>query len=198
MRAFHGTSFEHAKAMIQSDFKSDKESCTWHCSDDRNLYVYPMNKVYAERFQRGEAEEYECIHAACLERAAESGQINAAFHNSAYGNIVVFEFNFPRDLMEDDYSCDNMSSIASCVAFEDIKPEHVKNVYLIDSYSPSLRLFVLAGLSQNKELAYINLIPAEQTMLERVVNSDCYLDPEDLYYAVSEAVMLTPEQFKDY
>lgn len=196
MKAFHGTCLEHARTMVESGFKSSKEALTWNCSGYTDLYVYPLNKVFKNSFNVGEAEEYSTILERALTGAAESALTNAAVHNSQHRHIVVFEFNFPRNLLEDDFSCPYMSEIASYIEEKDMDVKYLETVYVIDAYAPSLRLFHLASHAGNEYLGCASLSPQERSALDSLTRSDFFLDSEDLYAAVSEARAMTPEEFK--
>lgn len=141
MKCFHGTTQENFINLINN---GDKPSGAWNCSDmDGNFYVYPENKIDGDY-----AEE---IASEGIQQALGNAAITAAFQMKTQ-NIVILELDIPEDELQDDWSCENMSNIASFTGHFD--KDWVKKVYTTEfnaMYSP----FFVPNL-QNRNLGYID------------------------------------------
>lgn len=144
MKCFHGTTQENFVNLING---GDKPSGAWNCSDsDGCFYVYPVNKFYD--LDSMNAEE---ITNEGLRNALDSATITAAFQMKTQ-NIVILELEIPEDELQDDWSCENMSDVASFT--ESFDKSWIKKVYTTEfnaMYSP----FFVPNL-KNPNLGYID------------------------------------------
>lgn len=144
MKCFHGTTQENFLNLING---GEKPTGAWNCSDmDGCFYVYPVNKFYD--LASMDAEE---ITNEGLRNALDSATITAAFQMKTQ-NIVILELDIPEDELQDDWSCENMSDVASFTEYFD--KGWVKKVYTTEfnaMYSP----FFVPNL-QNRNLGYVD------------------------------------------
>lgn len=144
MKCFHGTTQENFVNLING---GDKPSGAWNCSDsDGCFYVYPVNKFYD--LDSMNAEE---ITNEGLRNALDSATITAAFQMKTQ-NIVILELDIPEYELQDDWSCENMSDIASFT--ESFDKDWIKKVYITEfnsMYSP----FFVPNL-KNPNLSYVD------------------------------------------
>nr|DAJ98496.1 MAG TPA: hypothetical protein [Caudoviricetes sp.] len=144
MKCFHGTTQENFLNLING---GEKPTGAWNCSDmDGYFYVYPVSK-----FCDVEEMDEEQITNEGLRNALDSATITAAIQMKTQ-NIVILELEIPEDELQDDWSCENMSDIASFT--EHFDKDWVKKVYTTEfnaMYSP----FFVPNL-QNRNLGYID------------------------------------------
>lgn len=141
MKCFHGTTQENFLNLI---YNGDKPSGAWNCSDmDGNFYVYPENKIYGD-------DEEERISEG-IQQALGNAAITAAFQMKTQ-NIVILELDIPEDELNDDYSCDNMSGVASFTEYFDLS--WIKKVYITE-FNAMFSPFCLPSLD-NPNLNYID------------------------------------------
>ena len=108
MKCYHGTTLKNFVNLLNG---GDKPEGIWNCSYmDDCFYVYPMNKIIKTECLEDEEDSY--IRERCIQNALESGLITAAFQMETQ-DVIVIEMDIPEEELEDDYSCDNMSDIAS-------------------------------------------------------------------------------------
>ncbi len=193
MRVFHGTSLEFAKTMINNNFNpEDKESYTWSCSDDYDLYVYPIDKIKKE-IGDDEDESDDNAFYESIRRAFESARITAACHDSKYSELVVIELDIPDELLEDDWSCENMSDVASSVHLSQIDVSMVKSIHVDHkAYSSMLRAPILIGVYKMNYFNTEKLTDNELEILDKMSGVDfSFLHDDDFDYE-----MMTVEEFK--
>lgn len=144
MKCFHGTTQENFLNLING---GEKPTGAWNCSDmDGCFYVYPANKIY----DYDSLDDYEITNEG-LRNALDSATITAAFQMKTQ-NIVILELDIPEYELQDDWSCENMSDIASFT--EHFDKDWIKKVYTTEfnaMYSP----FFVPNL-QNRNLGYID------------------------------------------
>lgn len=144
MKCFHGTTQENFLNMMNG---GDKPSGAWNCSDsDGCFYVYPVSKFYDL-----DSMDDEEITNEGLRNALDSATITAAFQMKTQ-NIVILELDIPEDELQDDWSCENMSDVASFT--EHFDKSWIKKVYTTEfnaMYSP----FFVPNL-KNRNLGYID------------------------------------------
>lgn len=144
MKCFHGTTQENFLNMMNG---GDKPSGAWNCSDsDGCFYVYPVNKFYDL-----DSMDDEEITNEGLRNALDSATITAAFQMKTQ-NIVILELDIPEDELNDDWSCENMSDVASFTEYFD--KNWIKKVYTTEfnaMYSP----FFVPNL-KNHNLGYVD------------------------------------------
>ncbi len=165
MKCYHGTTPEFMRQILSGEKKSE---CTWYCSDDDCLYVYPLNK--ADEYDDEWPEDSENAQVIC---ALESAQLTAACHG--HSKILVMEFDFPDEELEDDGSCDNMEDVASCVCISDYS-RYLTSIHYSDDYNPELRPFYLMGMKGNYQFNRDSLSSDMQDALSAIEGQDIFLD----------------------
>lgn len=172
MKCYHGTTLSNFKTLMAG---GDKEASLWACSsEDGLLYVYPADKAASESGLEREDFESQSVFDEGVLRAGRQLALESATLTAAFGmsdtTLVVFELDIDESLLEDDWSCENMSSIASFIDADDFTPEMVTRCWVYDfkgMYSP---FFIPIN---NKET---RAIPAELTMLATLINkSNCFV-----------------------
>lgn len=143
MKCFHGTTQENFVNLLNG---GDKPSGAWNCSDmDGCFYVYPVSKFYDV-----EEMDNEQITDEGIKNALDSASITAAYQMKSQ-KIVILELDIPDEELQDDWSCENMSDVASFTEYFD--KEWIKKVYVTDfnaMYAP----FFVPSL-QNRNLGYL-------------------------------------------
>ncbi|ATE86143.1 hypothetical protein Sf16_gp3 [Shigella phage Sf16] len=143
MKCFHGTTQENFVNLING---GDKPSGVWNCSDmDGCFYVYPVSKFYDV-----ENLDDEQIIDEGIKNALDSASITAAYQMKSQ-KLVILELDIPEDDLQDDWSCENMSDVASFTEYFD--KEWIKKVYTTEfnaMYAP----FFVPNLN-NRDLGYI-------------------------------------------
>ncbi|AUV62867.1 hypothetical protein FDI99_gp031 [Shigella phage Sf14] len=143
MKCFHGTTQENFVNLING---GDKPSGVWNCSDmDGCFYVYPVSKFYDV-----ENLDDEQIIDEGIKNALDSASITAAYQMKSQ-KLVILELDIPEDDLQDDWSCENMSDVASFTEYFD--KEWIKKVYTTEfnaMYAP----FFVPNLN-NRNLGYI-------------------------------------------
>ena len=143
MKCFHGTTQENFVNLING---GDKPTGAWNCSDsDGCFYVYPVNKFYDL-----DSMDDEEITNEGLRNALDSATITAAFQMKTQ-NIVILELDIPEDELQDDWSCENMSDVASFTEYFD--KDWIKKIYTTEfnaMYAP----FFVPNLN-NRNLGYV-------------------------------------------
>jgi len=168
---FHGTTKENYDKIINSNF-GEKESCSWYCSDDNNLYFYDLDKT--------DADEKEYKKEECINRAFESAQLTASISNYKRSDLVVIELKVLKSLCSDDESCQNMENVATQVHFSDLDISMIKNVYNCENgYIQSLRLLYCAGLLKSNEHINTDNFSSIELDVANKVDFEFY---EDLHY----------------
>lgn len=143
MKCFHGTTQENFVNLLNG---GDKPSGAWNCSDmDGCFYVYPASKFYDV-----EEMDNEQITDEGIKNALDSASVTAAYQMKSQ-KIVILELDIPDEELQDDWSCENMSDVASFTEYFD--KEWIKKVYVTDfnaMYAP----FFVPSL-QNRNLGYL-------------------------------------------
>ncbi|WBQ35255.1 hypothetical protein [Pseudomonas phage pPA-3099-2aT.2] len=120
----HGTTEKGLKAIINRDGK-DGLAAPWDVSDnDRMSYFYDAAKV-------DWTEDLEDAKRECIGHALEQAQLQKALEAEG-GKIYALVVDVPEefvDIVEDDYSCPNMESVASCMPEEQFDPDWIVEVY---------------------------------------------------------------------
>ncbi|WBF69658.1 hypothetical protein SFPB_094 [Shigella phage SFPB] len=123
-----------------------KPSGAWNCSDsDGCFYVYPVSKFYDV-----EDMDAEQITEEGIRNALDSASITAAFQMKSQ-KIVILELDIPEDELQDDWSCENMSDVASFTEYFD--RAWIKKIYTTEfnaMYAP----FFVPNLN-NRNLGYV-------------------------------------------
>lgn len=143
MKCFHGTTQENFVNLING---GDKPSGVWNCSDmDGCFYIHPVSKFYDV-----ENLDDEQIIDEGIKNALDSASITAAYQMKSQ-KLVILELDIPEDDLQDDWSCENMSDVASFTEYFD--KEWIKKVYTTEfnaMYAP----FFVPNLN-NRNLGYI-------------------------------------------
>lgn len=143
MKCFHGTTQENFVNLLND---GDKPTGAWNCSDsDGCFYVYPVSKFYDV-----ESLDVEQITEEGIRNALDSASITAAFQMKSQ-KIVILELDIPEDELQDDWSCENMSDVASFT--EHFDKSWIKKIYTTDfnaMYAP----FFVPNLN-NRNLGYV-------------------------------------------
>ncbi|URY12422.1 hypothetical protein [Shigella phage ESh20] len=143
MKCFHGTTQENFVNLING---GDKPSGVWNCSDmDGCFYVYPVSKFYDVE----NLDDKQIIDEG-IKNALDSASITAAYQMKSQ-KLVILELDIPEDELQDDWSCENMSDVASFTEYFD--KEWIKKVYTTEfnaMYAP----FFVPNLN-NRNLGYI-------------------------------------------
>ena len=143
MNCFHGTTQENFLNLING---GEKPTGAWNCSDsDGCFYVYPVSKFYD--VENLDAEQ---ITEEGLKNALDSASITAAFQMKSQ-KIVILELDIPEEELQDDWSCENMSDVASFTEYFD--KSWIKKIYTTEfnaMYAP----FFVPNLN-NRNLGYV-------------------------------------------
>lgn len=143
MKCFHGTTQENFVNLLSG---GEKPSGAWNCSDsDGCFYVYPVSKFYDV-----EDMDAEQITEEGIRNALDSASITAAFQMKSQ-KIVILELDIPEDELQDDWSCENMSDVASFTEYFD--RAWIKKIYTTEfnaMYAP----FFVPDLN-NRNLGYV-------------------------------------------
>lgn len=143
MKCFHGTTQENFVNLLSG---GEKPSGAWNCSDsDGCFYVYPVSKFYDVDDMDAEQITEEGIR-----NALDSASITAAFQMKSQ-KIVILELDIPEDELQDDWSCENMSDVASFTEYFD--KAWIKKIYTTEfnaMYAP----FFVPNLN-NRNLGYV-------------------------------------------
>lgn len=143
MKCFHGTTQENFVNLMNG---GEKPSGAWNCSDsDGCFYVYPVSKFYDV-----EDMDAEQITEEGIRNALDSASITAAFQMKSQ-KIVILELDIPEDELQDDWSCENMSDVASFTEYFD--RAWIKKIYTTEfnaMYAP----FFVPNLN-NRNLGYV-------------------------------------------
>lgn len=138
---FHGATLNNWEGIKQNGF--DGTEYNWYCSDLYETYFYDIDKT-------GEEDNLDWAKNECIRNAFESAQLAAAIQNYMGSTLVVLELLVEDHFCQDDFSCENMSSIATTVQNEDLDLSMITKVHVSDnSYIPSLRLLYCFNLIQN-------------------------------------------------
>lgn len=167
MKVVHGTTKAGYNAIIN---RTGKESGPWYCSDrDGCTYVYPFDKVEKEWVTEDEEETEQ----RALQMAFESAQIQTV-HNTET-TLVAIVIEVPDNLLDDDFSCENMDSIASCFNIADWDKVTILNVYECETniyHKP----FVLAGLIGMEQFNDEGIEPALYKTAKIIADSQVFIE----------------------
>lgn len=174
MRVFHGMTEKAFKAYLSG---SDESGIIgpWTCSDnDGNAYLYPIEHGFNECSTDCEDEAANF----CIQAAKESATIQAAINDD--GKVFVFDMTIPDELLEVDYSCENMQfcRFTSIEVFR----EYAKNAHIHNfSINRALHIFRVAGLIHNCEFNSASIDPELYEAAKLVSKIDCSQIYDSLY-----------------
>lgn len=176
---FHGTTYQNYLSIIENGFDKQISTATWDVSDDSMIYLWDLSKC--EEYDTEEENRNFLIRS-----AIESAQITAAVNNETDNRLVVLEMEIDDELLEDDWSCENMS-YSSCVHESDIDSNNISTVYDSYNYNPSWRLFYLQGLTKNRNIILESFLSdAEIRAIEALNDAQFYFeDILDVEWAIN-------------
>lgn len=147
----------------------------WNCSDnDGNAYLYPIEHGFNECSTDSEEEAANF----CIQAAKESATIQAAINDD--NRVFVFDLTIPDELLEVDYSCENMQ-FCRFVPIEVFR-EHAKNAHIRNfSINRALHVFRIAGLIRNYEFNSAAIDPDLYEAAKIVSNVDFSAIYDSLY-----------------
>lgn len=159
MICFHGTTSKGLAAIKAND--GFKPNNPWCCSDnDGAMYVWPTNKL-------DEPDELEIG----IRMGFESAQVQAVTSNDF--ELYVLVIDVPDEILEDDYSAENMESSASYLNMTDFDYAMVKKIYTV-KMNPWHSPFVLSGLLNND---HFNKYSVDEALLAVAKNvADVFID----------------------
>lgn len=160
MLCFHGTTEENYKRILKGE---DKLTGPWTVSDKDNcMYFWPLDKADSKED--------------AIQHAFEAAQVQAAIRGEDT-DLYVIVCEIPDELLQDDYSCENMDSMASYILCSDFDIDMIKE-HFISRYNKWYSPFIINGLLQNP---HFNRYIVEDTLLLMAESvGDVYLD--DMYY----------------
>ena len=149
MICFHGTTSKGLQAILSGD--NFKPNSPWTVSDnDGSMYLWPAEKIAAS-FDQCTVEEMEIIQDNGITQAFESAQVQAI--TSEDFDLYVLELVIDTDLLQDDFSCENMSDAASFIDCDQFNKDMIKKVYHFKMnkwYAPILAASFLGNQYFNK------------------------------------------------
>lgn len=165
LKCYHGTTKENFKRIMESGF--DPQNQNWNCSN--NGYIYFWGYDPDQEHENSLDEESEALH-----MSNGNAQITAAIQNSKETDIVIIEMHLNEEILENDYSCENMNG-AFEVDAHDLDIKDIKKVYTAD-YNPCLRLFYVRGLFNGDNMYFdrSNFNVYEMEALEAIKDCEIY------------------------
>ena len=151
---YHGTTLKNWERIQAEGFNGNSRDVVWTCSLFE-VYFYDLDKHDCE---------HECIH-----DAFANAQLTAAAQNYMGETLVVIKVEVSDEHVEDDFSCENMSGIASVVDADNLSMDNVVEVYECHGYKPSLRLLVAAAAWGGEYFNNENFSDTEETVIEALV-----------------------------
>jgi hypothetical protein len=173
MLCFHGMT-ESAFKQFQG-FDLDKNVISpWVCSDgDGMTYVHTLEFSETET---GEDGEYAIDHA--IQQAKESGIIQAAVNDDSI--VYVLEVNIPNEILEVDFSCNNMEH-CRCLPSEEFN-QYAKNAKIHEfSINKFFHVFRLAGFVNHEQFNWC-MLDDEIYQAAKVLSSADYSNIYDSLY----------------
>lgn len=166
MKCFHGTTLRGFEAIKNK--AGHKPNNPWSCSyNDGAMYFWPMNKLDEEDEDLG------------IRQAFESAQVQAAVSEDF--ELYVLEVEVPDELLEDDYSAENMDSVASYINMSDFDYKMVVKVYKVEMnpwFAPIIISMLLNNTHFNRYSVGENLLRVAESM----VNVEYFDDLLDFDY----------------
>ncbi len=183
MICYHGTTAKGLRAILSGE--NHKPNMPWNVSDqDDCMYLWPADKIAGEWELTNEEPEYAADQGRRL--AFESAQVQALVSEDF--TLYALELLVDPDDLEDDYSCENMSSEASYITLGQFHPVMIQRVFKLEMnkwHAP----FVAAGLLGNDYFnqcclsttleAAAKAIKAQEVYLEEVHEFDDFEEVKD-------------------
>ena len=149
MLCYHATTTEGLQNIL--DNIGYKEISPWLCSsNDGAMYFYPTNKYIENHCLGEESEEY--IRGGIIRDSLFNGDIQLLW--SSQSEVYIIECEISDELLEDDYSCVNMSDSASYIPLELFSKNMIKSIHKssISSYwKPVIASPLLSNSEFNQE-----------------------------------------------
>lgn len=158
---FHGTTLKNWENIKVNGFYPENK--TWYCSGDREIYFYDLDKSPYD-------EKRDIIYD-CINQAFSSAQIHASVNNYNSTELIVLELQVPENFCEDDFSCENMDNIATCVNIDDLDLSMIKKIHICkNGYLPSLRIFYIGGMIKrnNYQINTNNFLDIELDIIKEI------------------------------
>jgi hypothetical protein len=174
MKAFHGTTKKGLNAILNG---GSKPNCPWTVSDNDGMtYVWPLDKLVSANALEDDDASYQTEYG--IRQAFESAEIQAVMEESEA--IFVIELDIPDELLEDDFSCENMDNVASVLHMNDFDLKFIKKVYIADLNKWSFP-FIVSGLLQNE---HFNRWAVDEQLVEIAESlTDVYREPTEFNYS---------------
>jgi hypothetical protein len=165
---YHGTTLENWEQIKAEGWNGDSRVTVWNCS---------CNEVYFHDLAKHD-DQGDWLHDAIVGDALSSAQAAAAVQNYMGETLVVLRFEIDDEYIEDDWSCENMNTIASVVQPEDMQHATLTGEYHSDDYNPAMRLFYVCGLivGNNHYIRTEKFSDLEHRAMEAIAGSGVYID----------------------
>ena len=169
MICFHGTTKKGLNSILNN--AGIKPNAPWVCSEsDGSMYVWPQDKLESS-YDFEEKDQFIC-------HAFESAEIQAVVADET--EVFVIELNIPDDLLEDDYSCDNMSDVASVIDMSDFTTDMIVKVYS-NTLNKWNAPFVISNLLSNQEFNTYSLDEDLLAAAEVIQQAEIDKEPTEFY-----------------
>lgn len=155
--------------------KGGKYVSSWTVSNyDNCVYFWDVEKI----MENEEVEKEEAIEIS-KKSAMESGLVNVANFESDY--LIRLELSIPKNLIDDDDSCENMNE-ASCIHINDFVDSFIVGAEKA-KVSVMLYPYILCGIIGNKYFEQQFDNPLLSSLIEAVKDTDAVYDIiENEYY----------------
>ncbi len=168
MICFHGTTDKNLVSIINGIDDKINSVSPWNVSlNDGAFYLWPSDKL-----DGNDQEEKTMLG---IDMAFGAAQCAAAISGS--NKIYAIMLEVDDELLEDDYSCPNMSDSASYIPLECLDEVKIIGVYECD-FDQRFAVFHVAMLWRNEKFNFDEIDSGLYTAAEILANSDCelYLD----------------------
>ena len=169
MICFHGTTKKGLKAILSG--VNHKPTNPWNVSDqDGAMYVWPSDKLKVQ-YDLEEEDQMIC-------HAFESAEVQAV--TSEEEDVFVMVLDIPDELLEDDFSCENMSDVASCINLTEFDKSMVVSVmtHKLNKWNAP---FVISGLLSNPNFNSYSLDEGLLLAAESIASCEIYREPTEFY-----------------
>ena len=167
MKCFHGTTKKGLNAILNAE--GYKPNSPWTVSDnDGAMYLWPQNKL-EDQHDFEENDQMIC-------HAFESAEIQAVIEDTT--EIFVLEMEVPDELLQDDFSCDNMADVASFIETGQFNKDMIVKVYTckLNRWNAP---FIIASLLNNPNFNQWAVDEDLLELAETLQGADFYRDPTE-------------------
>lgn len=164
MKCFHGTTKKGLNAILNAD--GYKPNSPWTVSDnDGAMYLWPADKLESQY-------DFEDLNQMII-HAFESAEIQAVIEDTT--EIFVLELEIPDELLQDDFSCDNMADVASFIETGQFNKSMLVNIYTckLNRWNAP---FIIANLLGNPNFNQWAVDEDLLTLAETLQQGDFYRD----------------------